>query len=302
MIACFEDFCLYVYVIVDDIWQQIAPGFRRPGPRPHSCSDSELLAMALIGECQGWDRETELLAHFHRFRHLFPRLPSQSRFNRRRRQLMDALKLIRQVLLAQLDLAQDRHCALDSLPVPVVAFHRAPQARSDWAEHGAAYGRVSSKQQTIYGYKLHLLVTLSGVIKDFTLAPANVLDLPVGAEMLAEHTALVVVGDKAYISAPVAQTLWTERGIRLLTKPRKNQRRQLPEPIRRLYNRVRQVVEAVTSQLVAQFAIETNLAHSLWGLCTRLWTKLVAHTLCLHINRLLGVPDVLQIKRLAFPN
>ena len=34
MIHDFEDFCLYAYVIVDDIWQQIAPQFTRPGPEP----------------------------------------------------------------------------------------------------------------------------------------------------------------------------------------------------------------------------------------------------------------------------
>ena len=51
-----------------------------------------------------------------------------------------------------------------------------------------------------------------------------------------------------------------------------------------------------------QFAIEKNSAHTFWGLCTRLISKLTAHTLCIYINRLLGKPDFLQIKALAFPN
>jgi hypothetical protein len=37
-------------------------------------------------------------------------------------------------------------------------------------------------------------------------------------------------------------------------------------------------------------------------LVTRLYTKLAAHTLCIYINRLLGRPNYLQIKSLAFPN
>jgi len=61
MIGSFEEFCTWVYVVVDDLWQQIAPLFRRPGPQPE-CSDSELLAMILIGECRGWDGETHLLS------------------------------------------------------------------------------------------------------------------------------------------------------------------------------------------------------------------------------------------------
>src|SRR6516165_3781930 len=119
MVTCFEDFCTWIYVVVDDLYQQIAPLFHRPGPAPR-CSDSELLALALIGECRGWDVETELLGHFRDYRHLFPVLPTQSRFNRRRRQLLRAFQLLRQLVLRMLDLAQDRQCAIDSLPVPVV--------------------------------------------------------------------------------------------------------------------------------------------------------------------------------------
>ena len=50
-----------------------------------------------------------------------------------------------------------------------------------------------------------------------------------------------------------------------------------------------------------QVGIETNHAHTFRGLCARLYTKLTAHTLCIYINRLLGVQDYLQIKKLAFP-
>jgi len=38
------------------------------------------------------------------------------------------------------------------------------------------------------------------------------------------------------------------------------------------------------------------------GLCARLYTKLTAYTLCIHINRLLEKPQFLQIKALAFAN
>ena len=86
MINNFNDFCLYVFCIVDDITKQLAPYLKRPGPEP-VCSDSELMAMCLIGECNGWDTETELLSNFRAHRDLFPHIPTQSRFNRRRRNL-----------------------------------------------------------------------------------------------------------------------------------------------------------------------------------------------------------------------
>lgn len=301
MIQDFSDFCLWVYVVVDDLYQQIAPMFRRPGPPP-ACSDSELLAIALIGECRGWDVETELLAHFRDYRHLFPRLPSQSRFNRRRRQLQRAFQLLRQVILRGLDVAGQRHCVIDSLPVPVVQFHYVPSAAGDWAARGAAFGKVPSKKQVIYGYKLHLLVTLGGVILDFHLAPANASDLQVGLELLEEHTDLDVTGDKGYISAPEAERLWRERRIRLRTVPRRNQKVQLPPEEARRHNARRQIVETVNGQLVEQLGVQENHAHSFWGLCARLATKLTAHTLCVYLNRLLGNVHFLRIKALAFPN
>jgi hypothetical protein len=301
MINDFEDFCTWVFVVVDDIWQQIEPLFKRPGPKP-KCSDSELITMAIVGECCGWDVETEMLSWWQEHRDLFPHIPSQSRFNRRRRHLMHAFNLIRRIVLRMLDVAYDRQCVIDSLPIPVVAFHLVPEASRDWRAYGATFGKVPSKKTTIFGYKLHLLITLGGVILDFELAPAHASDLEVGFELLSEHADLDVWGDKAYISAAKARELAECNRVRLHIIPRRNQKRQLPAPIKKLYNRVRQIIETVNAQLSEQFNIETNHAHTFWGLCTRLYTKIAAHTLCIYLNRLLGNPNFLQIKTLAFPN
>jgi hypothetical protein len=301
MINDFDDFCLWVFVIVDDIWQTIAPLFQRPGPKP-LCSDSELLSMALIGECRGWSLETNMLSQWHGHRNLFPNIPTQSRFNRRRRNLMYAFNLIRQIILQSLDVAQDQQCVIDSLPLPVVQFYLVPTATGDWRAFGATFGKVPSKKQTIFGFKLHLLITMGGVILDFELVPANVPDLQVGFEMLCEHSDLTVLGDKAYISAPKAAELLSRNRIRLLTLPRSNQKARVSPEERSLHNGVRQIIETVNHQLSELLQIEINHAHTFWGLCTRLYSKLAAHTVCIYINRLLGKPDFLQIKSLAFPN
>lgn len=301
MITEFEDFCLRVFVIVDDIWEEIAPLFKRPGPAPE-CSDSELIAIALISECRGWDVETELLDHWMPYLDLFPNFPERSRFNRRRRNLMLGINLIRKILLQHIDLSRDGHCVIDSMPVPAVAFHLVPSSSGDWAAEGAKFGKVPSKKQTIFGYKLHLLITLNGLILDFELAPANAPDLKVGEELLSQHTDITVLGDKGYVSADVAAKLLRRNGVRLLALRRKNQKKQLPKFLVRAINKVRQVIETVNNQLSEQLNVERNRAHSFWGLCARLYTKLTAHTICIYINRMLGHPNPLQIKALAFPN
>ncbi len=249
MIADFEDFCLWTYVVVDELWCQLPPAYKRgSGPAP-ACSDCELLTLALVGECRGWTTEATLPHQWAVYRHLFPQLPERRRLNRRRRGLWHALNAIRRAVIAVLDVAQGRQCAIDSLPVPVLAFHLVPSAAGagGWRAAGADYGKVPTRKQTIFGDKLHLLVTLGGVIRDFALAPASASGVAVGAGLPREQANLV-----ALAAEPRA-----ERAVALLTVPRRNQRRQL----------------------TAQFGLARHRAHTFHSLCARLHTKLAAHPL-----------------------
>jgi hypothetical protein len=303
MIASFEDVVTWMYVIIDEIWQQLAPLDRRPGPAP-ACSDSELVTMLVVGEWRGWHTETALVREWDAHRDLFPTIPERSRLNRRRRALAGAVNAVRQRILALLDLAADRQCAIDTLPVPVMQFHlvpSAPTAVATWKAYGATFGYVPTKKQYLFGYKLTLLVTLRGIIRDVELASANAADLAVGEDLLAEQTALDVIGDKGYVSAPVAAALAATCDVQLLTVPRTNQHQQLPRAAAQCLNHLRQIVETVTSQLTDHFRIGRHQAHTFWGLCARLYTKLTAHTLCVYLNRILGKENVLQITTLG-PN
>ena len=55
--------------------------------------------MVLVGECRGWDEETDLVEHWQAYRHLFPAIPERSRFNRRRRALAPAINDLRRRFL-----------------------------------------------------------------------------------------------------------------------------------------------------------------------------------------------------------
>ncbi len=66
--------------------------------------------------------------------------------------------------------------------------------------------------------------------------PAHVADRTVGAELLAEHTDLTVLGDNGHISAPLAAELAAANRVQVLTVPRRNQKRQLPVSVARLLN------------------------------------------------------------------
>ncbi|MCA9333796.1 hypothetical protein KC963_02000 [Candidatus Saccharibacteria bacterium] len=59
-----------------------------------------------------------------------------------------------------------------------------PSSTGEGPAYGETFGKVPSKKETIYGYKLQLLITLGGVILDFELAPAHVDDGGIGFELL----------------------------------------------------------------------------------------------------------------------
>ena len=200
MITDFDDVVTWMYVLIDDIWQQIGHLYQRPGSKP-DCSDAELITMAIVGECREWDKETNVLGEWRNYTHLFPIQPERSCFNRRRRNLMGAIDHIRRITRAVLDVAQDKQCVIDSLPIEVVQFHLVPSSTGDWDAHGAAYGRCPTKKRTIYGYRLNLLITVGGAILDFELMRANADERDAAREMLETKRDLTVIGDTGFVKA-----------------------------------------------------------------------------------------------------
>lgn len=293
MIANFADLCTYVYVIVDELyWPLAAPADQRPGPRA-AFTDSEVITLTLVAELLELDAETRFLAYVQRnHRTLFPLLPERSRYNRRRRQLIEVTNRIRGGIMARLWRVLEAEgqdlCVIDSLPVPVVGYHHAVGAHRWWGE--ADFGRVPSKKQRIYGFKLHLLISHSGLILDFALAPANHNDGKLAPQLLADKAGLTVLGDKGYVNGPLQVDLAARNALTLLTPKRKNQHDQLPEALTQAINHFRQIIETINSQLVGQFHLQQNRAKSLSGLCARVQAKLTAHTVGLYLNYLLGRP------------
>src|SRR5262249_46935685 len=291
MIGDVEDLCTGMDVLISELCASLDPVLVRPGPAP-ICTDAELITMAIVGDCCGWDQETVLLSRWRAHRNLFPHQPERTRFNRRRRALAPTSNRLRQAGVAVLAIAQDPPCIIASLPIPVVQCYYVPQATTDWKAAGATFGHCCSKKQAIFGYKRHLLLTQAGLIRDCELAPANLTDREVGAELLAARLQphLQVLADTGSISRPLAQELRAQRDLLLVRVPRRNQTPQPSAAECHLHAHLRQVIEVVNSQLTLQVPVETNHAHSCWGLAARLYTKLAAHTLCVWLNRLLGVP------------
>lgn len=302
IIAAFEDFILLVYTIIDDLYKQYVPASisQRRNVETAKLSDSEIITLSICGELIGIDSENAWYSFVKRnYRHLFPRIPCRTRFNRSRRALLQAAELLRQKLIHSFPVPVSRHFVIDSFPLPVCKFGRARYCRS-FRTDGADYGRCPSKKETYFGFKVHALITLEGYITAFEITPASVDDRE-GLRDFAEHClGLVILGDKGYTGETLYEDM-CRRGICLMSLKPSNYKKNWPADIRRLIFRFRRRVETVFSQLSEQLNAEKVLAKSFRGLCTRLQNKILGHNLCMAFNSIFRERcDIGKIKQLIF--
>ena len=135
---------------------------------------------------------------------------------------------------------------------------------------------------SVYGVKLHLLCATSGVPISYEMTPANVAEVRLAEELLAEANlgddrARRLFGDLAYRSEALGHAL-VECRISLVTE-RGDQHGQ------------RQRIEIALSSLKRVFGLGWTLATTLAGLATRIVAKICAYTYGFHIDRLLGRPQ-----------
>jgi hypothetical protein len=127
-----------------------------------------------------------------------------------------------------------------------------------------------------YGFKLHLVVNDRGELLAFCLTPGNTDDRrPVSR--LVHRLFGRLFGDKGYISAPLAEQLFLDQGLCLITKLRKNMRQQLLEFSDRLLLRKRALIETIFDQLKNISQIEPSRHRSPINFCVHLLAGLIAY-------------------------
>ena len=108
--------------------------------------------------------------------------------------------------------------------MPVCRFGRADRGRR--LAELASFGRDEGAKQTYYGLRAHLRVCWPGVIADGRLAPANLHDLTMAEELLADAHGWAL-GDRASWS-PTRTGLLADQGVWLLAPPSRSARRPGP--------------------------------------------------------------------------
>jgi hypothetical protein len=278
-----EEFIIAVFCCVDDLLKEITQNqpIRRKGFRP-ALADSEVLTMEIVAEYQGIDAERAMWKYLRgHWLMLFPGLSSRSAFVRQAANLWQYKQILQQRLATQLQAFAAPVHLVDGIPIPLCCFSRAPRCRS--FQGVAEYGYCAAKKQTYYGFHGHLLISTTGVVTGFTLTPANGSEREAIWEIAGAIEGLVI-GDKGYLSNSLQQELHTHN-IRLETPLRSNMKDTRAPGFVKSLVRTRRLIETVIGQLVERFSIAKVWARDLWHLTSRLNRKLLAHTVCLWLNR-----------------
>jgi hypothetical protein len=274
-----EEALTVLFCLVDDAYVHLNPRAGRYRSLKR-LADSEVIALALFQQLRGIESQRSFLRDAERFfSHLFPGVVGlhPSSFHRRVRRLRRFLEPLRREILSEM-VGEPETLLVDSTLLSVLHPRQVPQGSGF---PGAAWVRWGSF--SFYGVKLHLLCAANRIPVSYELTPANVADVSLTEELLAEAAlgegvARRLLGDLAYRSEELRETL-AEMGIVLATE-RSERRRG-----------VRQRVEIALSSLKRVFGLGETLATTLVGLATRIAAKMTAYTYAFLVNWVLGRPQ-----------
>lgn len=284
-----EYFIIAVFCLVDDLIKALKlPPLRKRGFAP-ALSDSEVITMELVGEFLGMHEDKGIWSYFTRHWHpLFPSMPHRTTFLRQAANLWSVKQAVQTLLAQHLGAYGDNIHIADGFPLPICAFRRAPNSRLFNGQ--AEYGHCASKGQTYYGFQGLISISFDGVITGLTLTPANVDERDALWEVV-ECLKGLLIGDKGFIRPILKQDL-AKIGIDLQTPLRKNMRDSRPKSFVKLLMSKRRLVETVIGQLTERFEIEKTKARDLWHLTNRMTRKILAHTVGVFLNKMLGNPPL----------
>ncbi len=293
----FEDYLLELFYLIDsELAAMNLPRLRARGPRP-VLHDSEVITMELAGEFLGIDTDKGIWAYFRRcHRAEFPGIArvDRTRFARQAADLWRVKQLLQRRVLALLpsgdpaSVGEGPLWLIDSFPLRVCRFKRAP-AHKLFRGLGAAFGRDPTGERLFFGFRVHLRCTDRGFCAAAELAPGNVADWPMVAELLPEQ-GHVGIGDRNYWN-PDGRPQLLEQGFDLQAPFRKASSDPMPKRST-LLTRLRQIIEPVIGQLATRFHCQRTWARDLWHLTSRLTRKLLSHATAVLLNLRQGNPPL----------
>lgn len=278
MTASLETLVIAAYVFAD------ALPIPRSGP-PGKATDAELIALSVAQAVLGIPSDRQFLGMVRRLLPgWFPELPGQSQFNRRLRRLTPQIAAV-QMMLAEL-VAEGRVRLVDGTLIGC-ANYPGCASKSHFAGE-ASYGYCPSKSQFLWGMRLVLFCDPKGVPTGYDLVgPKTGEERECALRLAAGQAGAVLFADGGFWGREYLASM-ESLGIELVT-PDKHRLRERPSA-EVAKARIRLVVESVFSTLKRQMRLEMHLAKTAAGLAQRIAQRLLALTVGIYVNTLIGRP------------
>ncbi len=255
--------------------------------RPERISDNELLALMvaqMLLQCPS-DR-VFLRRGRRRLGHLFPYLPSQSRYNERCRALAPKLVLLWKALAAETFGASDNMRLLDTTPLP--CGQSIQTTRTSQLAPWAGFGYCPAHSRRYWGFKLVLLCAPDGTIVDFDLVAANAPEREAALALLEANPieGATIICDKGFAGADFEAAVRELRA--LLLRPSRADERDRPSPP---IGWIRQRIESIINSLKDQLHLERHGGRTPTGLLARISARILALCAAINLNQHLGRPS-----------
>jgi hypothetical protein len=249
-------------------------------------TDNELLCLMVAQMLLGQPSDRRFLAVANRrLGHLFPTLPSQSRYNERCRQLAPKLVTLWRAIACELPGFHDTLSFVDTTPLPCGQSTNTVN-RSELAPW-CGFGYSAAHSRFYWGMRLVLWCGPDGCVRDFQLVPANAPEREAVLELLERQppAGQLVIADKGFAGAEFEAAV-AELGALLLRPSRADEPGRPNPPI----GRIRQRIESIVNSLKDQLRLEHHLAKTPAGLICRITARILALTAAIHLNWQTGQP------------
>jgi hypothetical protein len=281
MDADLDTLCTVVYCTADDLLPEARGNARR------RVTDAELVTLCVAQAIMGIPSDRRFLRAARRqLGHLFPRLPSQSAYWKRRRKLSRAIEWLMGVFVAQSPGYRDDLLLVDSTPLPC-AQSRETVKRSALAD-AAGYGYCAAHSRWYWGFRGHLVAAPDGTPRAFMLADPARDEREVALELLEcveRDGGLCLVADKGYAGREFAGRAEAV-GVLVVRPSRKD------EPHRGVHLApIRQRIESIFWTCKDLLTLERHGARTLAGLRERILQRFLCLAACISLNYRLGRPS-----------
>ena len=254
----------------------------RGGGFAPALTDAEVITIEICGEYFKLNHDKDIYKYFAtHYRHFFPALPSRTTFVRQAANLWQWKDWLQLYLVQISGQAADPCQSIDTLPLPVCTYTRAPRDRR--FRTLADYGHCAAKKLDYYGFKLGLRIARCGMITHHPLLSARRHDVQHLGTLIAGFNGLVPA-DKGFIDE-YQQQLWAaQQGVQVLTPARAKMKSVTEPALVRASRKWRKLIETVNSQLTERFQITRMRVRDFAHYQHRLVRKILAHTVCVFLN------------------